>query len=411
MKNTILFSAVLLILILPSATASDCIWVPSDIYGDSFETFLTTHMTNYHIKSVAFSVLNGTEVFYTKGFGEQSGTDIAYYMASACKMFTGVAILQLYEQGLLGLDDDINNYLNYTIRSPYFPDTPITIKHLLAHRSAIVSDEDSWDTYWMPLDSGAYSFPDILYEFLNVNGSIYSTDNWYTWEPGTNAVYTDVAFDILTVIIENITGQPYFDYVENNILLPLGMLNTKPFPEDYSPDKLAVGYQWNQSSSTNQITPYLKTYNDPGGGGYFSTVEDMSKFMLAHLNQGEYNGIRILNVTSIEIMHTEIETAKWALGWRVRQHYSSFSDYEGHGGGPWAGFCVRIYIRQTIGVVLFLNQEYLPHEEELFGKIGDLANKLLTEKTCTTEGIFSLLPALILFSTFIVIVKIRRRKN
>ncbi len=107
--------------------ASDCTWTPSDIYGEAFEENLLAKMTNLNAPSFAFSVINGTEVFYTKGFGEQSETDNAYHLNSAAKMITGTAILQLYEQGLIGLEDDFNDYIPYELKNPYYPDTTITI--------------------------------------------------------------------------------------------------------------------------------------------------------------------------------------------------------------------------------------------------------------------------------------------
>ncbi len=402
------FAIITVILFMTPVYANDCIWVPEDLYGESFETYITDIMAFRHIPSLAFSVLNGTEVFYSASFGEQLGTDIAYHMMSASKMFTGVAILQLQEQGLLNIDDDINSYLPYEIRNPHYPSTPITLKHLLSHRSGTLRAEDSMDTYWACLDNGTYTFPEITYEFLHVNGSIYSEDNWYTWKPGTNAVYSDIGFDILTTILTNVTSQPYFDYVEENIFIPLGMHNTHPFHTDYLPENLAVPYNWNSTTQINEVIEYFPSQHNPGGGGYFSTVEDMAKFMLAHMNEGEYNGTSILTPASIELMHTRIENSDWALGWRTRVTFGSYTGFQGHGGGPWMGFAALNYMRGDLGITLLINQGVNPDREGISAKIYEKAIELHTEKTCPTS--FYLLPVISFFAVITVLRKIKKER-
>lgn len=308
--------------------ANDYIWMPEEIFNDAFEAQLLADMADLHATSLAFSVLNGTEVFYSKGFGEQNGTDIAYHLNSASKMITGTAILQLYEQGLIGLGDDMNDYMPYELRNPYYPNTTITIKHLLSHQSSLMGTIEGFENYWPSLNNGTCTFPSIIYEFFHENGTYYSEDNWENWEPGTGMAYSDVAIDILTLIVENVTSTTFDTYVTDNILSPLGMTNTKFRADDYSSEKLAIGYDWNITTETNDIMPYFNNSGNPGGGGYFSAVEDMSKYMLVHLNQGESNGINILNATTVELMHTEIGTNKFALTWRVRQTLGSKDGYE-----------------------------------------------------------------------------------
>lgn len=403
MKKTIAILFMISIILIPLLTsACDDVWTPSDLYSESFEDILFEYMNQKHIDSLAFSVLNGSEVFFSKGFGTKNETDIAYYMASASKMFTGVAILQLHEQELIGLDDNINDYLPYDLHNPHYPSTPITIEHLLSHRSGALG-VGALDNYWLYLDNGTYTFPEITYEFLHVNGSIYSPDNWYDWEPGTNDAYSDVGFDILTTIITIITGEKYHDYIEDNIFTPLGMINTKYNPEEYSPDKFALGYEWNGTSKINDVVSLFNLSTNPGGGGYCSTIDDMSKFMLVHLNQGEHNGVQILNATSIELMHDEIGGSGWALGWRTDVQFNE-RFYQGHGGGPWAGYFARFYIRKTIGVTFLMNQ--FTGADDLYGDIFDLAHKLLQDKT--SESSFLLLPAVLLLLSVVII---QRKKN
>jgi len=93
---------------------------------------------------------------------------------------------------LININDDINDYLPFEIKHPLYPNTTITIKHLLAHQSGI----GGGNTYWDVLLNGSYSWPGIIYDAFNVNGSLYSTENISTWEPGTSTGNSDPATDI-----------------------------------------------------------------------------------------------------------------------------------------------------------------------------------------------------------------------
>ncbi len=401
-----------IILILSPTYANDCTWNPTDLYSEAFEENLLARMTNLNAPSLAFSVINGTEVFYSKGFGDQPETDIAYHLMSAAKMFTSTAILQLYEQGLIGLEDDFNEYLPYELKNPYYPSTTITIKHLLSHRSSLQGSIRGFEDYWPLLGNGTLIFPSCIYEFFHENGSHFSEANWENWAPGNSYTYSDAGFDILTLILENITATSFDTYVTDNILNPLEMTNTRFSHEDYSPDKLAIGYDWNEASQTNEIVPYLNNSVNPGGGGYFSTVEDMSKYMLIHLNQGEYNGVNILNATTIKLMHTEIEGSNLGLGWWTSQRLGD-KIYQGHPGGPHSGFCLANYIRKSLGVVLFTNQGELDYTKyiEIFTFISNKAHKLLEEKPsdlCETNLLF--LPMISFLIAAVLVPLYRKRK-
>jgi len=401
-----------IILVISPTLANDCTWIPADIYGETFETQLLTKMSNLHVTSLAFSVLNGTEVFYSRGFGEQNGTDIAYHLNSACKMFTATAILQLYEQGLLDLEDDFNDYMPYVLKNPFYPNTTMTIKQLLSHRSSTMGSWHGFDDYWPSLNNGTCTFPSVIYEFLHENGTYYVEDNWENFEPGTSFLYSDVGMDILTLILENITSTPFDNYCQENIFSPLGMTNTRFSVEDYSPEELAIGYDWNTTTGTNDIMSYYNNSGNPGGGGYFSTADDMSKYMLAHLNQGEYNGVSILNATTIELMHTEVDYSKLGLGWWVRETFGLLKDYQGHPGGPHNGFYCANYMRYSLGVVLLLNQGVGAYSEfeDLYEYIFYFANKLLEDK-CTTEANFYLIPLIASFGFMVCIITIRKKKK
>ncbi len=271
---------------------------------------------------------------------------------------------------------------------------------------------DGFEIYWPSLSNGTCTFPSIIYEFFHENGTYYSEDNWENWAPGTGISYSDVAIDILTLIVENVTSTTFDTYVTDNILTPLGMTNTRFRADDYSPEKLVIGYDWNEATETNEIVPYVNNSGNPGGGGYFSTVEDMSKYMLTHLNLGEYNGVNILNATTVELMHTEIKKNKFALTWRVRQTLGSDKIYQGLSGGPYGGFYSACFIRSTLGVVLLLNQGSWDIDrrdyEDIYTSIFNKAHNLLNEPPCKTS--FYILPMIGFFVIIAIIILYKNKK-
>ncbi len=185
------------------------------------------------------------------------------------------------------------------------------------------------------------------------------------------------------------------------------MLNTEMDINEYPPEKLTTPYEWDNVQGENVQLEYTNTSFNPGGGGYWSTVDDMSKFMIAHMNQGNYAENSILNETSIELMHTPL-IGRYALGWFVEA-----DGRQGHYGGPWYGYFGSVQLKGTIGVIFFCNQgRSNPESVAIIELIWTKALKLLNEKTCTTtKTSLYLLPIISTISAIVFIQKYRKRKD
>ena len=103
---------------------------------DSLDGALTDEISGLvesgDIPSLHVCVVSGDKK-WVKGFGEQTDEDTVFLVGSIQKVFVAVSILQLYEEGLVGLDDDVNTYMPFSIRHLGYPDRPISIRMLLAH--------------------------------------------------------------------------------------------------------------------------------------------------------------------------------------------------------------------------------------------------------------------------------------
>jgi CubicO group peptidase (beta-lactamase class C family) len=183
--------------------------------------------------SLQVAVVHGDRIIWSRAFGENTSVDHVYMNASVQKLFTATAILQLVERGLVDLDADVSTYLPFEVRHPGFPDTPITIRMLLAHRSGLgaLPYQFAWDTesafspeYRPPCPPHlqTMSLEEYLVASLTPAGPNYDEGIWL-FEPGREFRYSLAAFPLLRYLVGRVSGQGYETYMRDNILDPLGM--------------------------------------------------------------------------------------------------------------------------------------------------------------------------------------------
>ncbi|MHA1954102.1 MAG: serine hydrolase domain-containing protein [Candidatus Heimdallarchaeaceae archaeon] len=399
-KSIIWFSSLLLtMLILPVFSLSGVAAVePTDIFDADFDAQVEILMGVAKAPSLAFSAVKGTEVYYSNGYGEQSDVDLVYYTSTMTQMITATAILQMQEQGLLSLNDPINDYLPYIIENPYYPEVELTIMDLLTHSSEIKNNQTIADVVLGEI----YTFEDMFYELLNENGTDFDMSFWYDITPGSVYKFAWINYDILAYIVEIITEDTFEKYLTDNIFTPLGMSNTHIGYTDYGMSELAKRYEWNSTSGLNAELAHID-HLSIGSAGVLSTVDDMGKFLLAHMNDGMYNDVQILNSTSIETMHDGTGDM-YGLGWTI---YST--GYEGYVSASWLGYGYAL-AKGEVGVVIFTNQETF--ESGLAGKHQDILDYIVetAEELKTIDTPFSFWIVPILFAFIGVLIVLRKRK-
>ncbi len=378
LRKIVLFSFILTALMLSPILPTSRVFAltPTDIFDAEFDTQVEVLMSAAKVKSLALGVINGTEEFYATGYGEQSGTDIVYYITSISSIVAATALLQLMDDGLFDINDPVNDYLPWILRNPYYPSTPLTIHDILSERAGIrISDEilEAMNVDLVP-------FPDFLYETLNENGSYYSVDSWLDLEPGTVRKGAFIFYDLAAYLVEVISGQPYEQYVTNNIFTPLGMTNTEFTYTNYTLSQLAKQYIWNSTSSVNEEQSFYD-YVGLGSAGILSTVGDLSKFLIVHMNNGVYDSVRILEESTVQLMHTNVDGNN-ALFWNNNVLNAG---YHGFSWGPWIG-AQYMLTKANIGVIVFTNQGLW--EEGYAGKTNDLVEYIIN----TAEELIPLTP-------------------
>jgi len=337
---------------LPTDTLVPLIVTPvSEAVVDQLINTITDLGTTGQFAGAVLIAKDGTPVFISAyGLASRSPDvpnqiDTKFNLGSMDKMFTAIAILQLFEQGRLSLDGRI---------SDYWPDYPnqevarkVTIHQLLVHTSGL-GDCFEGDFFTTPKD-----------QLRTLEGYLpLFVDDPLQFEPGTQFAYSNEGYIVLGVIIEQVSGQSYWNFVKENIFQPSGMSDTHAYELDTEVLNRAIGYttqdaQGNETGALADNTPLMPIKGTSAGGGY-STVEDLLNLSNALL------GYRLLSPEPTELLlagKVEIrEDYQYAYGFFDR--VISGQRVVGHGGGA-PGVCtsMEMYLDSGYTIIVLSNSD------------------------------------------------------
>ena len=198
-----------------------------------FEAWLDSFLASYKPSGLAFVLVKDDQIFFQKGYGyadAQTQTTVVPEMtvfpaASVSKVFTATAVMQLVEQGRLKLDEDINHYLTKFQLGQEFAQ-PVTLHHLLTHTSGL--DEH----FLSALSPRNEPLPDLGDYFARHIPPRVAP-------PGQRLNYSNHGLALAGYVVEAVSGEPFAEYVERHILLPLGMAHSsfrQPLPPALATD-------------------------------------------------------------------------------------------------------------------------------------------------------------------------------
>jgi CubicO group peptidase (beta-lactamase class C family) len=255
---------------------------------------------------------------------------------SVSKLFTWTSVMQLVEQGKLNLDADVNQYLDFKI--PPRDGKPITLRNIMTHTSGfeeqvkgLISEDvpgplDAHLKHWVP---------------------------HRIFAPGTTPAYSNYATSIAGYIVQRVSGMPFDDYVERNIFQRLGMQHAsfrQPLPKPLL-DHMAKGYAL---ASSGEAKPYEYVSLAPAGS-LALTGDDMSKFMIAHLN----NGGPLLKPETAHMMHDTPLTIIPGVNRMLLGFYEQDRNGHraiGHGGDTqWFHSDMHLFINDGVGLFISMN--------------------------------------------------------
>lgn len=255
-------------------------------------------------------------------------------VASISKMTVGLAIMKAREEGLLNLDDDISNYLPFTLKNPHFNEMPITIRQLLTHTSSLRDG----DVYWLGKE-------EKLADFFTPEAKHYEAGAHFDKDhkPGDYFYYTNLNFGVLATILETVYQQRFDIILRQKVLQPLGLqasfnacdilardardlgsiyLKQKndgtwdsdgPWRLQFDGDTVACYYYMPPvTRPAKGPVPFdLNLENHKVGkngvlfspqGGLRASAQDLATLMQLFINRGRHNGQTLFQPESIEMM-------------------------------------------------------------------------------------------------------------
>jgi CubicO group peptidase (beta-lactamase class C family) len=312
------------------------------------DTAIAAAMVQHDIPGGVFVLVADGGIAHAQGYGH---TDLDRHTAvdpqrtrfdigSVSKLLTATAVMQQVEQGQLDLDADVNTYLA-DMDVPEAFGEPVTAAHLLTHTAgfaeryllgSMTSQPDQAD----PLVDSLSPLPERIRP------------------PGTAHQYDNIGMALAGHLVERVSGDRFGDYVTAHILEPLGMTRStygQPVPDahDVTPHETVPGL-----GTTGPVPPVYVTATPTGG--LWTTGEDIAAFMLAHLGDGEHDGARILDATSVEAMHHTQFTphpASAGIGYGFFEHSAGMYPGVQHG-GSWVGASAHLYLLPDADLGLFV---------------------------------------------------------
>jgi CubicO group peptidase (beta-lactamase class C family) len=267
-----------------------------------------------------------------------------FRIGSISKLFTWTAVMQLVERGRLDLDRDINEYLDFKI--PPYRGKPITMRHLMTHSPGFEESNKYLIVQNPPGKPLVYDVNRYVKDWVPAR----------VYPAGKNVAYSNYGTALAGYIVARRAKISFDDYVEKNILTPLGMTRTsfrQPLPSILSPD-MSVGY----SSAPREAKPFELVAASPAGS-VSSTATDMARFMIAHLQQGRFGNAVILNPASSALMHDSNRSlTKYFSGMALGFYRQDRPDLRiiGHGGDTnWFHSDLFLVQDHNVGVFVSVN--------------------------------------------------------
>ncbi|MBX7226095.1 MAG: beta-lactamase family protein [Chitinophagales bacterium] len=358
MRNAISMLTICLVLLSNVSCKKEAL--PNITSIEELEKALKEEMDYEDLTSISYCVVKNDKILYSNAMGYADyenkipATDSTRYLiASISKTITAVALMQLVDQDVISLDDDINQYLPFSVRNPRYPDEAITFRMLLSHTSSISDD----NIFSFDLDCYGVDCPMSLDKFFKdvflSTGEYYSSNNFINKRPGTKEEYSNLGLALVGYLVERIAQMPFDVYCENNIFIPLGMNKTEWRLSKTPLSELAIPYS-NDIENTNN--PHY-TFPDYPNGGLRTNVIDLSKFLSAFMLNGSLNGTRILSAAGA----TEMKTLQFGSSEQCLSFY--FDDIDGrtvlgHSGGEKGVTTEMFYDPKTnVGAIIFNNDD------------------------------------------------------
>jgi CubicO group peptidase (beta-lactamase class C family) len=320
------------------------------------EVWLEAQREYENIPGIVAAVINDQNVLWSKAFGKSDlekdknmHTNTICSICSITKSFTAVAIMKLVDEGKLSLDDKVKDVIPfYTVKQKFPNNGSVTVASLLSHTSGLPGNTEH----------SYFSRPDFIFPTQEEFRSAIKNLETET-EVGADAKYSNIAYALLGEIITKVSGIPYEDYLQKEVLNPLNMSETYMGPISPS-DNQAIGYTAINRNRKRGSVNLFDTKAMKPAMGLWTSINDLSKYAIWQFRLYDESQSEILKPSTLKNMHSVHSKSKngyltWGLGFEVIEG-SNGDKWVSHG-GTCPGFVslLQLNVSTKIGLAIIIN--------------------------------------------------------
>jgi CubicO group peptidase (beta-lactamase class C family) len=342
------------------------------------EKMIKDAMTKSKIVGLSVALVDDRQILWTKGYGYTDKSkknpitpDTIFSIQSISKTITATAAMKAVQDGLIDLDKPIKYYLpNFKVDSAFEknPEDKITIRHLLSHTAGFTQETSIGSNY----NTNSPSFEEHI-------KSISKT--WLKFPVGENYSYSNLGIDLVGYILEKQSEMPFWKYVEENITKPIGMINSTFDLEKIKNNKNRARGQSNYYWKVPLEIPIIPS------GGFYSSANDMAKFIQFHLNKGVVSKKNIIKDDILKEMYkipfpADSQTEGYCLG--IDKSINNNLLMLNHNGGGFAFLAsMTWYPDIKLGVVVLSNTDNAALKEDIepANISGQILDRIIGDQT------------------------------
>lgn len=340
---------------------------PGIIYGDTvLQLNLEQRMKETGVKGLSIAVIRNYKVEWAKGYGwadEAAGKKVTaatrFQAASISKSLNSLGVLALVQEGRLDPDADINRYLKRW-KFPYDSASGgkiINTRHLLSHTAGL-------GIHGFPGYTPGDALPTII-QIINGEKPANTKAVRSVFEPGKKFQYSGGGTTISQLLVEDITGRDYADYMQEKVLAPLGMTNSSFRQPPVAKAELATGYYGNGEP----VKGNFHIYPEQAAAGLWTTPTDLAKYIIECQLALEGKSEKVLSKEMMQMRMAPYIDSVAALGVFIVK--AGADTYFNHNGGNEAFLCTSYgSLKDGNGVVIMINGENYAVISELLNSVA-----------------------------------------
>lgn len=322
-----------------------------DEYISNLDSKMLHLLENHKVPGAAIAIVHNGKIVLTKGYGLKDvknnlpvKQETVFQIASISKSLTAWGVMKLVEQGKIDLDAPVDNYLSrWDLPESEYNKADVTIRRLLSHTAGL-------SLHGYPGIHPNNQLPSLEESLSGKTGGVGKV--YIKYRPGSRFSYSGGGYTLLQLVIEEVSGKKFEDYMEEEIILPLEMKNSSFVCNESILNKTAIGYTVNGKELPNYL------FTAKAAAGLYTTVSDMAKWICATIEgyREDEESRAVLDSQTLNLMFTPVKD-KYGFGY-VIDNLPNGEKFINHSGGNagWKAFHGSLLDRGN-GIVILTNSD------------------------------------------------------